>query len=156
MAVRLDLRIASEAWTANITNLQALCQAALEAGFDVHGANHDTALDVVLTDDAEMHALNEAWRGKAKPTDVLSFPSGDKTGQFLGDIAIGFGVASKDARLAKKSLEAHLSHLLIHGVLHLLGYDHIEDKAAETMEALERSALSKLGYDDPYSQIAPN
>ena len=156
MAVRLDLRIASEAWTANIKNLQALCQAAVETGLDVHGTSHDSALDVVLTDDAEMHALNEAWRGKAKPTDVLSFPSGDETGQFLGDIAIGFGVASKDARLAKKSLEAHLSHLLIHGVLHLLGYDHIEDKEAETMEALERSALSKLGYDDPYSQIVPN
>ena len=153
MSLQIDLRVADEAWHA-VAELEAVSERALQAAYK--DAASPAFVDVLLGDDAALEALNTQWRGKPKPTDVLSFPAGDNPAGFLGDIAVAYGVAARDAAKDGKSLEAHLSHLLIHGLLHLLGYDHIEDDDAEIMEALERAALADLGIDDPYSRIVEN
>jgi probable rRNA maturation factor len=107
---------------------------------------------VVLTDDAEMQTLNRQWRGKDSPTNVLSFPAGDSPEEPkpLGDVVIAYETALKEASDGKISFAAHVSHLVVHGVLHLLGHDHMEDGEAERMEALERRGLASLGIADPY------
>lgn len=151
MSLQVDLRVADQAWHA-VADLEAVSTRALQAAYKDNTS--PGFVDVLLGDDAALEALNTAWRGKPQPTDVLSFPAGDNPEKFLGDIAVAYGVAARDAAKDGKSLEAHLSHLLIHGLLHLLGHDHIEDDDAEIMEALERAALADLGIDDPYSRIA--
>jgi probable rRNA maturation factor len=112
-------------------------------------------LAVLLTDDAEMRNLNRIWRGKDAPTNVLSFPSGElaATG-ILGDVVLAAETISREARAHDIALRDHVSHLLVHGVLHLLGFDHDDDEAAERMEALERTALASLGIADPYAAEA--
>jgi len=153
MPLLMDLRIADDTWQ-TLGDLEALCQRALDAGFA--GNTGDALVDILLTDNAHMEDLNMHWRAKPKPTDVLSFPAEANPEGFLGDIAIGYGIARKDAAFSGKTLANHLSHLLIHGLLHLLGHDHIQDSEAEIMEDLERKALASLGIDDPYSRIAEN
>lgn len=147
MTIRLDMRV--EAEIAGIGGREAeICRRALQAAADRLDVTGE--ISCLITSDEEMQALNEQWRGKDKPTDVLSFPAGEIDKPFLGDIAIGAGVMARDAETAGKTPEAHLSHLAVHGFLHLLGYDHIEDTDAETMEALEREALALIGLSDPY------
>lgn len=155
MALIMDLRVECTQWQ-TLPDLETVCQRAFEAGLTEHGYKADAQLDVVLGDDALLADLNAQWRGKTGPTDVLSFPATAQPNSFLGDIAIAYGVASSDAKTGGKTLPAHLSHLLIHGLLHLLGHDHIEDEDAKRMEHLERAALARLGIDDPYSRIVPN
>ena len=152
MGLITDLRVEAKEWT-QIRDLEAICMRALEAGFAGQINTDNAAVDVLLTDDDALAALNTQWRGKTGPTDVLSFPAEENPEAFLGDIAIAYGVATRDAVSGGKTITAHLSHLLVHGMLHLLGHDHIEDKEAEIMENLERAALAKLGIADPYSQI---
>ena len=147
--VDLDLRVAEPEWAENLTDLEAICQRALDAGAAQKGAVGEVA--VLLTDNAEIQDLNRDWRGKDKPTDVLSFPADPMDKPFLGDIAIAIGVTQDDARTRDLSLDQHLSHLLIHGLLHLLGHDHKDDTEAAEMEALEIAALASLGWPDPYS-----
>jgi probable rRNA maturation factor len=110
-------------------------------------------IDLLLTNDEDIQAINAQWRNKDRPTDVLSFPSDDNMpgNDFLGDIAISHGVMSRDAERMGKTLVSHFSHLLVHGYLHLLGYDHIEDNEASEMEGLEIKILAELGISDPYS-----
>lgn len=107
------------------------------------------ALTILLTDDGQLCALNRAHRGKNKPTNVLSFPA-PAGADYLGDIAIAFGTASREAEESGKSLVSHVLHLAVHGVLHLLGYDHEASDEAKTMEALEVDILSRIGVPDPY------
>lgn len=152
MTVRVDLRVDAPDWEA-MDSLEAVCQRALDAAAELEGVG-DISVDVLLADDLALAALNEAWRGKQGPTDVLSFPSGETAPGFAGDIAIAFGVASRDALAAGTALEAHLSHLLVHGLLHLLGHDHVDEADAVRMEAVETRVLAKLGHADPYSRIA--
>jgi len=113
------------------------------------------AVEILFTDDAEMRRLNRQWRKLDKPTDVLSFPSeGPKIpGQpkRLGDIALGFETALRDAKAMNRAFEAHVSHLVIHGFLHLVGYDHIKREDAAVMEPLETKILAGLGWPDPYA-----
>lgn len=149
MSVSLDLRIEGSGWSAAVTDIEPVCQAALNAGFRLTGKSGDVAL--LLTDDAELQQLNRDWRGKDKPTDVLSFPADEMEAPFLGDIAISLGVASRDSRARNITLSDHLIHLLLHGYLHLLGYDHMSDDEAREMEGLEIRALASLGIADPYS-----
>lgn len=104
---------------------------------------------VLLGEDARLRRLNRQHRGKDKPTNVLSFPAAPRTG-YLGDIAIAYGVAKREADAARKPLLHHLLHLTVHGVLHLLGYDHEEPAQAERMEALEAGILGEMGIPDPY------
>ena len=146
--IELDLRVDDEAWQV-IDDLETVCQRALEAGAEVSKTSGEVSL--LLCDDEIMAELNATWRGKEGPTDVLSFPAGPEAAPFLGDISIGFGVASRDAQVSDKSIDQHLSHLLIHGLLHLKGFDHIDDTMAAEMEALEVTALASLGWPDPYS-----
>jgi probable rRNA maturation factor len=114
-----------------------------------------------LTSDAEVHALNREYRGKDKPTNVLSFPmiepqdvaglatAGDPE-ILLGDIILAQGVCASEAAARGVEVAAHAMHLIVHGTLHLLGYDHMGDDEAETMEALERDIMATLGLHDPY------
>ncbi len=109
-------------------------------------------LSLLFCDDATIKALNRRWRGQDKPTNVLSFPSGATTQetQSLGDIAIAFETMAREATQEDKPLAAHFLHLTVHGLLHLLGYDHETDDEAEAMEEIERRILADLGVDDPY------
>jgi probable rRNA maturation factor len=110
-------------------------------------------ISIVLCDDAFIAELNRKWRKVDKPTNVLAFPSGGPIAStpVLGDIVIAFETSSNEAAEAAKPLRHHVAHLMTHGFLHLIGYDHIADAEAEAMEALERSVLARLGIADPYS-----
>ena len=119
-------------------------------------------ISVRLTTDDEVHALNKQYRGKDKPTNVLSFPmvqpdlidtisqNSDDGEVLLGDIVLAHGVCVAEAAERGIAVETHASHLMVHGVLHLLGYDHMNDDEAEAMEEIEREALGTLGIADPY------
>jgi probable rRNA maturation factor len=107
-------------------------------------------LTILLTNDTKLQSLNAGFRGKNVPTNVLSFPAaaGDS---YLGDVAIAYGVAAAEAMSTGKTLGDHATHLVVHGVLHLLGYDHQKAREARTMEALEVEILAVLGVADPYA-----
>lgn len=148
----IDLRIADPRWEA-LGDVEA---------FAAHVLGHAAArmqaggeIAILLTDDAEMQALNSQWRGMDKPTDVLSFPSDQHEipGQpkYLGDVAVGYETALRDAEAMQRAFDGHISHLLVHGFLHLLGYDHIEAEDAKVMEPLEADILAGLGWPDPYA-----
>lgn len=107
-----------------------------------------TSLTLLLTDDKQLRALNRDFRGKNTPTNVLSFPSEDRG--YLGDIALAYGVTAKEARAGGKHFADHATHLVVHGVLHLMGYDHESARDANKMEPLEVEILAKLGISDPY------
>lgn len=112
-------------------------------------------VSVLLTDDAQMRDLNSRFRQLDKPTNVLAFPAltleaGPDGGWFLGDIALGHEILCREAAQQGKSADAHLAHLLVHGLLHLLGFDHDIDAEAAIMESHERHVLARLGYEDPY------
>jgi probable rRNA maturation factor len=136
--------------------------AALE-GAGAHFGDVAVEVSVRLTDDAEMQRLNNDYRGKDKPTNVLSFPMHDaivlarwaETGEtdlLLGDLALGHETVVREAAEKGISVDAHVTHLLVHGTLHLLGHDHLDDPSAEAMEALETRILAGLGLDDPYAE----
>jgi probable rRNA maturation factor len=120
------------------------------------GADYDTEVSVRIVDADEMRALNRKYRGKDQPTNVLSFPAGEATGLPadmpvpLGDIVICAGVVRDEAAGQEKPLAAHWAHMLVHGTLHLLGYDHETESEAAEMEALESRILSAEGLADPY------
>lgn len=121
-------------------------------------------VSVKFTTDAEVQALNASYRGKDRPTNVLSFPMvqsdlletldiGDDGEALLGDIVLAAGVCQAEAAEKNVSVSTHATHLIVHGTLHLLGYDHIDDAEAEVMEAIERDALASLGISDPYAIV---
>lgn len=146
--IDLELRVEHEDWQ-QIKRLHSVVNKAVAAGASIAGRAGEVAL--LLTDDAEMKTLNSQFRGKDAPTDVLAFPADVRDAPFLGDIAIGYQISAADAVAGGKVLGDHLSHLVIHGYLHLVGFDHIEDADAKEMEDLERRALASLGITDPYS-----
>jgi probable rRNA maturation factor len=119
----------------------------------------EAELAVMLTDDAGIRTLNNNWRGQDKPTNVLSFPAlqppagrePDDAPRMLGDIAIAYETVRREADDEQKPFDHHLSHLVVHGFLHLVGYDHEKDAQAEDMESLERDILARLGIPDPYA-----
>lgn len=118
----------------------------------------ETELSVVFTDDARIRDLNRDWRGKDTPTNVLSFPAGDPDepiGLLLGDIVIARETTEREALDEGRPLAHHVTHLLVHGLLHLVGHDHEEDEEAEAMERLETAVLSTLGIPDPYAGTDP-
>jgi probable rRNA maturation factor len=116
----------------------------------------DTEVSVKFTSDEEVRGLNAAWRGKDKATNVLSFPMAEEPegAPMLGDIVLAHGVCAREAGEKDVAIETHATHLVVHGTLHLLGYDHeTSDADAEAMEEIERRALASLGIDDPYQII---
>lgn len=121
---------------------------------------HPIELSLLFTDDASIREINAEWREQDKPTNVLSFPAyplqpGGKPGPMLGDIIFAHETVAREAVELEKPFEAHLSHLLVHGFLHLFGYDHMNDEEATIMEGLETRILLGLGHADPYAGTEP-
>ncbi len=110
------------------------------------------SLTILLSTDEKLRRLNSEFRGQHKATNVLSFPADAKS--YLGDVAIAYGVTAAEARASAKPFADHAAHLAVHGVLHLLGYDHETTRAARRMEPLEIAILAELGISDPYASIA--
>ncbi len=108
------------------------------------------SLTIRVVGRAESHKLNSRWRSMHKPTNVLSFPYSLASGFLLGDLVLCAPVVAREAREQGKPLRAHWAHMVIHGVLHLRGYDHVRNRDAKKMEALEKEILSGFGYPDPY------
>lgn len=142
----IDVEVEAEAWRA-LPGVETLAEKAAQAALAGRGGG----IAVLLADDEVVRDLNARFRGKDAPTNVLSFPAMDNPEGFLGDVALAFGVCEAEARAQGKPLAAHLQHLVVHGVLHLVGYDHQSDLEAEEMEALERRILAELGVGDPYA-----
>ena len=145
----IEVEIESPDWTAALEDAGTLAAQAAEAALKSAGRDGDVV--VLLTGDAELAELNQGFRDQPDPTNVLSFPSPESARPHLGDIAVAYGVCAREAKQQGKSLAHHLMHLVAHGVLHLVGYDHQDESEAETMEALERRVLAGLGAPDPYA-----
>jgi probable rRNA maturation factor len=145
----IDIEVEDAAWTEAVADAEALVRVAAEAAL----AREDAAggVTLLLTDDESVRELNAQFRGKDGATNVLSFPAPPNPEDHLGDVALAYGVCAREAAEQGKPLSHHLQHLTVHGVLHLLGYDHIGDDEAETMEGLERAVLAGLGVPDPYA-----
>lgn len=116
----------------------------------------ESELSLVFADDAQVRALNRDWRGKDEPTNVLSFPAmplppGGELPPLLGDIVLAAETVRREAEAEGRPFESHLAHLVVHGLLHLLGHDHEEDGQAEIMEDVERRVLARLAIPDPYN-----
>ncbi|MDR6177305.1 MULTISPECIES: rRNA maturation RNase YbeY [unclassified Pseudomonas] len=151
MAIELDVQVASEAADfPEEPDLRRWCELALRT------RQGDSELTIRLVDEDEGRELNRTWRHRDYATNVLSFPA-DVPDEFLdipllGDLVICAPVVAREAAEQGKPAAAHWAHLVIHGCLHLLGYDHLEDDEAEEMEELERQLLAELGYPDPYGE----
>ncbi|WP_313085957.1 rRNA maturation RNase YbeY [Pseudomonas sp.] len=152
--IELDLQRAAQGQTPDEAAFRQWCALALRQ------RSADSELTIRLVDEPEARALNRDYRGKDYPTNVLSFPADLPEGPdgeplldipLLGDLVICVAVVEREAAEQHKALEAHWAHLVIHGCLHLLGYDHLEDEEAEEMESLERQLLAELGHPDPYA-----
>jgi probable rRNA maturation factor len=146
----IEVEIEDEAWTEALPDAEALAQAAAEAALRA-GEGADAAnIAILLTDDEAVRELNARFRGKDAATNVLSFPAAENPEGHLGDVALAFGVCAREAADQGKRFAHHLQHLVAHGVLHLLGFDHMSDDDAEAMEGLERIVMAGLGAPDPY------
>jgi probable rRNA maturation factor len=148
--VTVTLLVADPGWR-RVKGLSSRLKRAAKLALERCG-RRDGAFTLLLADDAKLQSLNMTFRAKDKPTNVLSFPAGQE--DYLGDVAMAYGVTRQEAREQKKSFSDHATHLTVHGVLHLLGYDHETAKAAKIMEPLEVEILSELGIGDPYARKA--
>lgn len=153
MSVVIDIAIEAEGWS-ELDSPEALARAVV--GSAVEAAALELAegaeVSIVLCDNSFIADLNRQWRGLDKPTNVLAFPSGadPATVPVLGDIVIALETATREAEAAGISLYDHVAHLMAHGFLHLVGYDHVEEAQAEEMEAMEVRILAMLGIANPY------
>jgi probable rRNA maturation factor len=159
-----EVLVVADCWQSE-PDAEAVIHRAIAAAAELTEADIGEAeLAVMLTDDAGIRTLNSNWRGIDKPTNVLSFPALPPTGpvgpddppRMLGDIAIAYQTTRKEADDEQKPFDQHLSHLAVHGFLHLIGYDHENDDDAEAMEALEQEILAQLGIPDPYADRDPH
>ena len=158
-----EVLVVADCWQ-DEPDAEAVIQRAIAAAAESVDADVGEAeLAVMLTDDSGIRTLNSNWRGSDKATNVLSFPALQPSGprgpddapRMLGDIAIAYETTLSEADEEQKPFDHHLSHLAVHGFLHLIGYDHEKDDDAEAMEALEREILSQLGIPDPYADPDP-
>jgi len=148
-------------WNALLTKERAFFRQALKKTFSyLDLPRNKFTVSVVLTDDAEVHKLNKEYRGKDKPTNVLSFPqhedlhdilAANDNGFELGDIVLALETIKAEAKEQKKTFKNHAVHLMVHGMLHLCGYDHMTDEQAREMEALEIAVLQELKIKNPYA-----
>ncbi|MDU8925992.1 rRNA maturation RNase YbeY [Alisedimentitalea sp. MJ-SS2] len=165
--MQIDILIDDPRWQE--PGLEHLAQRAADAVGDHLGLPADTELSILACDDARIAVLNTEFRGKAAPTNVLSWPETDLSAEeeggtphfsnagaerpdeaFIGDIAIAYDTCAREAAEQRISMADHTTHLVVHGILHLLGYDHERDRDATLMEGLETVILGKLGVADPY------
>ena len=146
--IAVEVEIEDERWSAWSSDPASLAQAAAHAA--LAAADRRGGVVILLTDDAELADLNLRFRGKAGPTNVLSFPASNNALGHLGDIALAAEICQAEATAQGKGFAHHLQHLVAHGVLHLVGYDHETEEEALTMEALERRIMRGLGAPDPY------
>jgi probable rRNA maturation factor len=158
IAVIIDEDVAA-AWRRAVPAVAARVQEAATAALDGAASRRGT-VTVRLSGDSAVRRLNRDFRGKDKPTNVLSFPSGDSPAprgapKMLGDVVIAYRTVMREAAAQGKSARDHLLHLVVHGVLHLLGYDHERSAAARRMETLETRILATFGIADPYVMERP-
>lgn len=147
----IEVEVEDEAWTAALPEAVAVVERAAAAALGSAGGD----LVILLTDDAAVGDLNHRFRDREGPTNVLSFPAAESAAPHLGDLVLAHGVCAAEAVAQGKTLADHLTHLTVHGVLHLLGRDHVDEAEAEAMEAEERSLLASLGVADPYRPHDP-
>lgn len=158
-AVVADVRVEAGDW-GDEADVAALVQAAVSAATEMADAAvvDGAEVSVLLTDDARIRVLNREHRGFDKPTNVLSFPQDDPDadayGPLLGDIVVALETVQREAVDGGLPFRHHLSHMIVHGLLHLVGYDHLDDAEAEEMEGLETAVLARLGVPDPYADPA--
>ena len=157
-----EVLVVADCWQSE-PEAEAVIHRAIETAAEIADADVGEAeLAVMLTDDAGIRTLNSNWRGIDKPTNVLSFPALQPTAgapadapRMLSDIAIAYETTRREADEEEMPFDHHLSHLAVHGFLHLIGYDHENDDDAEAMEGLEREILAQLGIPDPYADRDP-
>ncbi|WP_284878157.1 rRNA maturation RNase YbeY [Brevundimonas sp. MEB006b] len=142
----IEIEVEAEAWTVALPAAEAVVERAAQASLGTVEGD----IVVLLTDNAAVRELNGRFRDKDRPTNVLSFPAPENAFPHLGDLVLAYGVCATEAEAQGKTLADHLSHLVVHGVLHLLGRDHEDDAEAEEMEAEEREILAQIGVADPY------
>jgi probable rRNA maturation factor len=154
MSVEIDIIVSADPWDA-VEGLDALVRACVDASVAESAAALIDGCELAVTfcDDEEIRALNAEWRDKDKPTNVLSFPTPGALAArpLLGDIVIAYETVAREAVEQEKTFRDHTAHMVIHGFLHLLGYDHETSVEADAMEGLERRIASRLGLRDPYA-----
>ena len=155
--MQIEIDVADSGWNSVANVGETVCRAANAAADALDEQSAQLMLSVRLAGNDEVQALNRDYRGKDRPTNVLSFPAAPDgpdwpqgEPQPLGDVILAYGVVRSEAETSEKELESHISHLIVHGVLHLAGYDHEDAGPAEEMEALEIKILAGLGIDNPY------
>jgi probable rRNA maturation factor len=150
----IELQFGDPRWR-KVRGLSARVSDAAARALKAGKAPRNAALTVLLAGDNQVKVLNRDFRGKNKPTNVLSFPAPPTADDdYLGDIMLAYGVTAKEAKTGGKRLIDHTTHLVIHGVLHLLGFDHVTPRKANVMEPLETKILAQLGIADPYAEAA--
>jgi probable rRNA maturation factor len=151
--IAVDVEIEAGAWS-EIRQVDHLARRSAEAALRAAAEAGPLSATVLLTDDASVRELNRGWRRQDKPTNVLSFPASHPAlpgePRHLGDLALAYETVADEARAEGKTLDDHAAHLIVHGILHLLGRDHETEAEADAMERLEVAALGSLGIDDPY------
>jgi probable rRNA maturation factor len=149
----IDVEVEDEAWSDALPDVEMVVERAAQAALDaLPPTERDGAVAILLADDDSVADLNRRFRGKPTPTNVLSFPAAQSAYPHLGDVALAYGVCAGEAEAQGKRLADHLTHLVVHGVLHLLGYDHETEADAEVMEQMECEILRRFGVADPYAQ----
>jgi probable rRNA maturation factor len=155
--IEIDFADPAPLWRDRLSDVEEICATAARAALAA-AERREAELAIVLTDDAAVRLLNRDWRGQDKSTNVLSFPTTRPSSctasrgapVLLGDVVLAFETVAREAAEQGKSLADHLRHLVVHGVLHLLGHDHEAEEEAERMERLETEVLARLGVADPY------
>ena len=156
-AFAIDVTAPCAAWASACSDAAMLVEAAARLALTRSEAPAPLVVDITLTDDAAQQTLNRTWRGQDMPTNVLAFPAADPADfrppglpLLLGDVVLAYETVAREAAEQQKPLADHLRHLVVHGVLHLLGYDHLAESDAAAMEAREIAILAGLGVPDPY------
>ena len=152
MPIDIDIAINDPEWEVLRQDLSELAGQAVKSAVSVLSEPSQGELSIAFVDDAAIQILNRDYRDKDKPTNVLSFPM---EGALLGDIVLARETIAREAKEQNKNLHDHLTHLIIHGFLHVLGYDHVDETNAADMEALEIKALAQMGIDNPYEIKQP-
>ena len=156
----IDVEIEDDGWLDVLPDAVTVIETGVTAALKAADFKDQADVVILLCDDAEMRRLNAEYRNKDKATNVLSFPAPRSMRvkgvlEHLGDMALGLETCVREAKDQRKTVKNHVLHLSIHGALHLLGYDHLDDAEAETMENLEREILKSLGVADPYLSDGP-